>query len=366
MKYNKVHIDLDERSYDVIIEKGSISKISNYLKKIKTLPNRGIMITQKKVFNLYGEQVLNDLKQNGYHVDKIFIPDGESAKSLQIAEKIYNKMIQLKLNRSSFVIALGGGVVGDLAGFVSSTYLRGVHFIQIPTTLLSQVDSSVGGKVAVNLPHGKNLVGSFYQPRIVVIDPETLNSLHKKEWTNGLAEVIKYGLIIDRPFFDFLYKNSDKIMSFDAKSVQKMIWHSVKNKAYVVSQDEKEKGLRAILNFGHTFGHSIEKTWNYKTYTHGHAVAIGMNMASEFSLNAGLLSKEDYGLIYEIFNLYDLNVKLKDNRGIEIYKNLFYDKKMTNKGLNFIFIKKIGEVFVTNPYDQKKLKKYIMEYSNEK
>lgn len=357
-----VNVNLSENSYKIIIEKDSFNNIYKHIKSLK-LPNRGAIISNKKIFALYGEKILSNLKSNGFEIYPILIPDGETSKSLKQSEIIYHELLKLKMNRHTVLFALGGGVVGDLAGFIAATYLRGIPFVQLPTSLLSMVDSSVGGKVAVNLKEGKNLIGSFYQPKMVIIDPLVLNSLPKKEFINGMAEVIKYGLIMDQPFFNYLLSNYEKINSLNYEALEKVIYNSVKDKAYVVAKDEKEQNLRAILNFGHTFGHAIEKAYNYKTFTHGEAVAIGMHLACQLSLNKKYLLQSEFDKITPIFKYFNLNTGLKTNKRDLIYKSLFYDKKMTNKGLNFILIKSIGKVFQTMQVFEQDLKK-IMQLPN--
>jgi len=352
-------VDLKELSYKVIIKQNGLKELPELLGKIENFPEKGVIITNRKIFSFY-KDVFYNLKTYGFKMHVIFVPDGEEAKSLKWAERIYHKLLKWKLNRSSFLVALGGGVVGDLTGFVAATFLRGIPFIQAPTSLLAQVDSSVGGKVAVNLAEGKNLIGSFYQPELVLIDPLVLKTLPEKEFKDGMAEVIKYGLIQDSSFFRFLLKNAKKINELDLDIMEKVIYYSVKNKALVVSQDEKEKGIRAILNFGHTFAHAIEKTWDFKKFSHGQAVSIGMYMATLFSLEKGLLNLTEWEKIKPIFGLFNLPVTLKTNKGIMIFKNLFFDKKMTDQGLNYILIKKTGSVIQTKDVSVSEIKKFIL------
>ena len=354
-----VKVDLKELSYKVIIKQNGLDELPEFLKQLKRLPKKGVIVTNKKVFSFY-KDIISNLQEHGFNMYVIYVPDGEQAKSLQWAEKIYHKLLKWKLNRESFLIALGGGVVGDLTGFVAATFLRGIPFIQIPTSLLAQVDSSVGGKVAVNLDEGKNLVGCFYQPKLVLIDPMVLKTLPKKEFKDGMAEVIKYGLIQDSEFFRFLLKNSKKIDELHLDTIEKVIYYSVKNKASVVSQDEKEKGLRAILNFGHTFGHAIEKTWSFKKFSHGQAVSIGMYMACLLSLEKGLLTLNEWEQIKPVFDLFNLPTTLKTDKGRVIFNNLFFDKKMTDRGLNYILIKKTGKVIQTKDVSISEIRNFIL------
>ncbi len=353
-----VHVELGERSYDVRIEAGALKHLSGHLKAIKDLPTRGVIVWNARVCRLYGNVLLAHLNGSGWEIHPIEIPEGEKAKTLKVAEKIYHQMLALKLTRHCFVIALGGGVTGDLAGYVAATYLRGVPFVQVPTTLLAHVDSSVGGKVAVNLKEGKNLIGCFYQPKLVVIDPECLKTLSLREFKCGMAEVLKYGFIWDRNFFNYLLDHSEKIKKLDPKCLETIIEKSVRIKAEVVSKDERETGLRAHLNFGHTFGHSIEKTWNYKTFTHGEAVAIGMKMACDYSRENGFFPEEEWKQALRIFSEYELKTSVPKNRLPKIFDNLWFDKKTSEEGLNFILIRKIGEVFKTK-VDEASMKNFV-------
>ncbi len=357
---NRLTVKLKDRSYPIIIENNCLEKTGKIINSVPNLPKKGIIISNKKVFSLYGK-IESILKKNGYELHHFLVPEGEKAKSLLWAEKIYKFLINHKMDRNTFLIALGGGVVGDLTGFAAATFMRGIPFIQIPTSLLAQVDSSVGGKVAVNLKEGKNLIGCFYQPKLVIIDPTCLNTLPKREFTNGMSEVIKYSLIRDKNFFSFLFDNQSKIKSLDFNVIGEMIYNSVKNKAEIVSRDETEKSIRAILNFGHTFGHSIEKTWNYKTYSHGEAVAIGMSLACEYSNRIGILKQTDLIRIKELFKIFNLKTQIKTKKFTFIFKNLFFDKKVTDKKLVFILIEGIGKAILSKEIDEQDLKSFLKQ-----
>lgn len=357
-----VKVDLGERSYSVIIEKGSLQETSRHLARLK-LPAKAVIISNRKVFGLYGKALCKSLSEGGYSFLKIFVPDGEEAKTLFQAEKIYHTLLAKKFNRHTFIIALGGGIVGDLAGFVASTFLRGIPFVQIPTTLLAMVDSSVGGKVAVNLKEGKNLIGSFYQPKSVLIDPCVLKTLSDREFSCGMAEVLKYGLIMDKPFFNYLCREHQSIRERKLEVLEHVIFHSVKNKALIVMQDETESGIRAILNFGHTFAHSIEKTLNFKVLSHGEAVAVGMYLACLLSVQKGFLSGAEWGRIEPVFSLLSLPKNAPKNCSKDcVLKNLAFDKKMTNQGLNFILIRKTGDVFQSREVLPDELKQLLDQY----
>lgn len=283
-----IRVELKERSYDIHVERGILKGMGRLVRDLG-LKGRAAVITNPTVGGLYGGAVAESLASAGLSPFCITVPDGEEYKSLEEASKIFDALIENRFERSSPIIALGGGVIGDMAGFVAATYLRGVPYIQVPTTLLSQVDSSVGGKTAVNHPKGKNLIGAFYQPRAVFIDPDVLKTLPEREMKAGLAEVVKYGVIWDAGFFAFLEENAPKLLQ-PGPEIEKAIKESCRIKAEVVGLDEKEEGLRAILNFGHTFGHAIEALAGYGAYRHGEAVAIGMRMAAGLSAMQGLCS----------------------------------------------------------------------------
>ena len=267
----RLGIELGERSYDILIGPGLRKRIGEFLKAIFE-PSRVIIITHPSINSLYGEEVLASFIAQGWTTDIIEVPEGESSKSLNQAEKLYDHLLALNCDRKSVLVALGGGVIGDLVGFVAATYQRGVSFIQVPTTLLSMVDSSVGGKTAVNHPKGKNMIGAFYQPRLVVGDLETLRTLSQKEYRAGLAEVVKYGVIADAKLFEFLETNYKEIINLEHKFLTHIVETSCAIKASVVEKDERESHYRMILNFGHTFGHAIESLTGYSQFVHGEAV----------------------------------------------------------------------------------------------
>jgi len=270
-----IRVELAERSYDIAIGTNVLKKIKDNLKSFDLSPKIAI-VSNPTVFSLYGKTVLNAIKKARFDAVTVIIPDGETYKDLMWLQHIYKELLTHKLDRSSALIALGGGVVGDITGFAASTYMRGISYIQIPTTLLAQVDSSVGGKTGVNHKLGKNMIGTFWQPRLVWIDVDTLKTLPKKELVAGIAEVIKYGVIYDEALFHTLEAKKDKILNLDRKVLVHIIKRSCEIKADVVSKDERESGLRSILNFGHTIGHAIETATDYKKYLHGEAVALGM------------------------------------------------------------------------------------------
>jgi 3-dehydroquinate synthase len=336
-------LKLENHSYDIVIKRGILNNIGEELKKI-IKGNKLVVLTDSTVDSLYGELVINSLNQNGFDSAKIVIKPGEESKSFDTLLEIYNQLVQLKANRSTTLVALGGGVVGDIGGFAASTFLRGIPFIQVPTTLLAQVDSSVGGKVAVNLPVGKNLVGSFYHPNAVFIDTNLLNSLEPRVFNDGMSEVIKYGCIKDRELFNKLLKyNSIEELKCN---LDEIVYTCCAIKKSVVEADEKETGERMLLNFGHTIGHAVEKYFDYKTYTHGEAVAIGMNLISIIGENAGITESGTNELIKEILIKYNLPLNVEGMDEDKIIDTIKLDKKNIEKDLNVILLKNIGKSFI--------------------
>lgn len=278
----------------------------------------------------------------------VTIPAGESSKSLAVAEKLYTRAIELGLDRKSPIFALGGGVVGDLAGFIAATYMRGVPFVQLPTSLLAQVDSSVGGKVAVNHALGKNLIGAFYQPEAVFMDLAMMETLPKREIYTGLGEIIKYGIIYDAAFFAYLEQHVQDVLSLEQEAAVHMIARSCEIKAAVVSQDEKESGLRRILNFGHTMAHAIEKETGYLRYNHGEAVAIGMVGAADISARLGMIDAADVARVTSLIERLHLPTVAEGCTVDAMYQDIFHDKKTINGKVNWVLMKGIGEVTCRN------------------
>ena len=297
----------------------------------------------------------------GRSVDVVVaLPDGEQFKDLHHLEKIFDGLLSAKLNRSSILIALGGGVVGDMTGFAAASYQRGIEFIQVPTTLLSQVDSSVGGKTAVNHPLGKNMIGAFYQPQAVFIDTQSLQTLPARELSAGLAEVIKYGLIYDADFFDWLEANIDKLVSQDEQTLQYAIQRSCEIKANVVSQDEKEGGIRAILNLGHTFGHAIEANQGYGAWLHGEAVAAGMVMAVDLSVRMGHFSYEVLERTKSLLLKANLPILAPRDSTLEAFLEvMMVDKKNIHGAIRLVLMKQLGEAYISDDYDVKLMHEVI-------
>ncbi|MCF0148403.1 MAG: 3-dehydroquinate synthase [Clostridium sp.] len=335
----KLNIDLSHSSYDIIIEKGLLNNLSKEVSEVFK-GKKIFVLTDKNVDKFYGNKVLQELSDFGYDTKKLVLEAGEETKSFFTLPKIYDELLNFKMTRSDLIITLGGGVIGDLGGFVASTYLRGIPFIQVPTTLLAQVDSSVGGKVGIDLDRGKNLVGSFYHPKKVIIDPEVLKSLSDRVFNDGMAEVIKYGCIKDKDFFDNLlkYKDKEEVMN----NIEYIIHNCCRIKKEVVEKDEKDTGERMLLNFGHTIGHAIEKYYKYNKYTHGEAVAIGMYEITKISEASFETEKGTADIIKNILIKYNLPYKLDIDLN-EIKETISLDKKNINNKLNLIFLKKIGE-----------------------
>jgi 3-dehydroquinate synthase len=339
-----VRVSLGERSYPIRIGTGLLAGLGRECVRAG-LKGRCAVITDAQVGPLYAERVLASLQEAGISAVQVDVPAGETAKALPVVAKCYDALAAHRLERKSFVLALGGGVVGDLAGFVAATYLRGVAFVQVPTTLLSQVDSSVGGKVGVNLKAGKNLVGAFHQPRLVLCDLDTLNSLPERELRAGLAEVIKYGIIYDAPFFRRLERDLDRLLARDPAVLGFVIARCCEIKADVVSQDETESGLRAILNFGHTIGHGLEAISAYGKYLHGEAISIGQVAAAYLSQRTGLPASEVIR-IRELFVRAGLpaTVQLGAAQRKRLLAAMRLDKKVSDGALRFVLARRLGEV----------------------
>ncbi|AGX41694.1 3-dehydroquinate synthase [Clostridium saccharobutylicum] len=336
-------VDLKERSYPIIIKKGLIDEINLEISKIYK-GKKIFILTDKNVDAHYGDKIKSNLVNEGYNVKLMVLEPGEETKSFNTLPLIYNELLDFKFTRSDLIITLGGGVIGDLGGFVASTFLRGVPFVQIPTSLLAQVDSSVGGKVAVDLERGKNLVGSFYHPKLVLIDPNVLETLSDRFFTDGMAEVIKYGCIKDKEFFYFLksLKTKKEVMN----NIEKIIHKCCFIKKCVVENDEKDTGERMLLNFGHTLGHAIETYYNFKKFTHGEAVAIGMYEISKISEEKGISEKGISQDIKEILIQYGLpyEVEIEDNS--KILDTISLDKKNIDNVLKVVLLKRIGDSFL--------------------
>ena len=341
----KVHVPLGDRSYDIQIAPGLFASLGQACARLE-LGARCAVISDDHVAPLYAKTVLHGLEAAGFEPFLITVPAGEPSKRLAMVQRCYDELAARRLERRSFILALGGGVVGDLAGFVAATYLRGIPFVQAPTTLLAQVDSSVGGKVGVNLKAGKNLVGAFYQPRLVVCDLSALDSLPEREFRAGMAEVIKYGVIYDARLFARLEREWPRLLKRDPQLLVSVIARCCAIKAEVVSQDETETGLRAILNFGHTIGHALEATAGYGRYLHGEAIAFGQVVAARLSVQAMGLSDAEANRIEALLEHVGLPTRIVLNRRQreKLLTAMKLDKKVTGGVVQFVLAKRIGEV----------------------
>ena len=344
MSSQTIAVDLDERSYPIVIGSGLLGggfDLAGHIEGPDCL-----VVSNDTVAPLYLDKLRPCLGDKV--VESVVLRDGEAFKTLDAVTSILDRLVATGASRDTTVVALGGGVVGDIAGFAAACYMRGVDFIQVPTTLLAQVDSSVGGKTGVNHPQGKNLIGAFHQPRIVLIDTDTLDTLPERELKAGLAEVIKHGAIADAEFFGWLEANMPKLLNKDPAALAHAVRRSCEIKAGVVAEDEREAGKRAILNFGHTFGHAIENCLGYGEWLHGEAVAAGMVMAAELS---GLGETETRRL-HELIAAAGLPVAPPRLDGDKLLKAMGRDKKVQGKSLRFVLLRRLGEAYVTSDYDE--------------
>lgn len=338
----RVPVALGSRSYEIVVGSGLLKHVGDLCGDL--LPGRRVMIvTNPAVNRLYGTTVSNSLRRAGFQVATTEIPAGERAKSLRQAAGLYRAFLDNRMDRRSVVVALGGGVIGDLAGYAAATFLRGVPLVQIPTTLLAQVDSSVGGKVAVNLPEGKNLVGAFYQPSLVVADVRTLQSLPPRQMRGGLAEVVKYGMIADRELLTYVETYLDAILRAEEESLTYLVTRSCAIKAQVVEEDEREEGMRAILNFGHTVGHALETGAGYRKLLHGEAIAVGMVVATKLSVDRGLCEQRDLDRLRTLLIRIGLPVETSLDMK-RLMRTIGYDKKVRNRMIYVVLTKGIGHV----------------------
>ncbi len=345
-KIEKVAVHLEENSYDVLIGPGLLEEAGVRLKEMG-FSGKAAVITNPTVARLYAAELKESLEKFGFAASVLEVPDGEEYKSLDSASKLYLELGKMRAERQTPVLALGGGVIGDLAGFVAATYLRGVPFVQLPTTLLSQVDSSTGGKVAVDMVGLKNRIGAFYQPELVLADVSTLKTLPPREFSSGLAEIIKAGVIKDREFFDFLEANIDRIRSLDEGLLTAIVARSVRIKADYVEQDERDTGIRNVLNLGHTIGHAIESVSGFDL-KHGEAVAIGTVAAASISCRMGILSVDDFAKIKELLVRAGLPVAVPPLDKEKVLDAMAQDKKVRAGKLRFILPRSIGDVFITD------------------
>ena len=342
---DRIRVALADRSYDIVIQDGLLDRVGEHLIPFGMGP-AALVVTNPVVKHYYGPRLLRSLKAAGFNATVLSLPDGERVKSLKWASTILDELVRRRCERTTWLLALGGGVIGDLAGFAASAYLRGIPFVQVPTTLVAQVDSSIGGKTGVNHPHGKNLIGTFYQPKLVLIDPRVLGTLPAREYRAGLAEVVKYGVIQDAAFFEFLERDMDRVLGLDPVAVHRVIRTSCAIKAQVVSADEREGDRRRILNFGHTVGHALETVTRYRRYKHGEAVAIGMVAAARLAVRLGLADAEVETRILRLITGAGLPAELPACPASALLRAMRQDKKVKNRQIHFVLPNRIGCVVV--------------------
>jgi len=330
-----IRVALEERSYDIRLGAGNLDHLGALCRELG-LSGSAAVVSNTTVAPLYWERVRASLEGAGFKAVLVSLPDGEEYKNSATLNLIYDQLVDASLDRGSFIVALGGGVIGDMAGFAAASYLRGIPFLQVPTTLLSQVDSSVGGKTGINHPRGKNLIGAFYQPSAVLIDVATLDTLPEREYRSGLGEIIKYGAVLDGDFFSFLEQHAALLLARDKEALIQAVGRSCAIKASVVEEDEREGGLRAVLNYGHTLGHAVETLTGYTRYLHGEAVAIGMVQAARVSQRFGFCSQADRDRIESLIELLGLPKELPSFAPEAYAEALSHDKKVRENGLLFI------------------------------
>lgn len=347
MENRILHVGLGDRSYPIIIEDGLMARIGAEL-ATKTIGAKYGIIADDHVASLYGSTIVRSMEEAGVKVELITFPRGEASKNLRTFTDLMSQLAQAGFDRSDALIALGGGVTGDLTGFAAASYMRGIPFVQVPTTLLSQVDSSVGGKTGVDIPEGKNLVGAFYQPKVVYIDTAVLTTLPMAEYSGGLAEVVKYGVIRDREFFEFLEQRIADILALDQTTIQEMIFTCCRIKADVVAEDEKESNIRRILNFGHTIGHAVEAASDF-SISHGEAVSIGMVAVLRIAVAAGICERQEAGRVAVLLHNCGLPTEIPhelDRNRIKSY--LKSDKKTIGNRVFYVMPTRIGDVQITD------------------
>ncbi len=352
-------VDLGDRSYPIHIGPGLLDRADLVLPHLKQ--KRAVIVTNTTVGPLYLERFSAALRNAGVQVEAVVLPDGEAYKNWETLNLIFDALLTRRAERKTTLVALGGGVIGDLTGFAAASYQRGMPFIQVPTTLLAQVDSSVGGKTGINHPLGKNMIGAFYQPRLVLADTDTLKTLPDRELSAGLAEVIKYGLIRDEAFFAWLEANMDRLVARDTDALIYAIHRSCQHKAEVVAADERESGQRALLNLGHTFGHAIEAGMGYGVWLHGEAVAAGTMLAADLSRRMGLISQADVDRMAVLFRRAGLPTVAPDLGEDAYMEYMGVDKKVEGGRIRFVLFKRLGEAFVSGDYDPAALRATLTE-----
>lgn len=355
-------VNLREHGYKIIIGRHILQNLGVELKSLN-LSGQALVITHPLLKKLYGKTLEKSLVAQGFGVKFFEVAEGEESKSTKTFVALLEKIARHDVNKNIFVIALGGGVVGDLSGFVAAVYRRGVPYVQVPTTLLAQIDSAIGGKTAIDLPVGKNLVGAFYQPKLVFSDVELLATLDKRQIRNGLSEAVKYGVIADRRLFDYISRNVAKLLNSDAKVLEEIVYQCSRIKAKVVEQDEKEtKGLRMILNFGHTVGHAIEAAGKFRVYQHGEAVALGMRVAGELSVRLKFLTAKEAAILGGVLSDIGLPEKITGVKLPEMLNHMMHDKKFQSGKPRFVLATGLGSVKVVQAVALSDIKAAIKSY----
>lgn len=348
---NKLSVELGESAYPIFIGEGILGNLGEML-ELYNFSGQVVVVTDSNVNKYYGEALIKSLNFSKKSSQLISIHSGEGSKSFRTIDKIVTQMLEFGCDRNSVVLAFGGGVVGDIAGFVASVYKRGIPYLQIPTTLLAQVDSSIGGKTGVNHPLGKNMIGTFYQPKMVWTDLAVLQTLPKREIICGLGEIIKYGVIRDPELFNLVEENLEEIVALDLELVQEIVMHCCQIKAGIVAEDEKETGPRMVLNFGHTIGHALEAEMGYKKISHGEAVLMGMLVESKIALGLKILNKDDFLRIEGLIAKFNLSGKFKNIDLKRLFEFIKSDKKSSSGHTKFVLPRKIGEVEIVDEVEE--------------
>jgi len=355
-------VETATQSYPIFVGYGLLDRLGERTRRAG-LSGRTIVISDESVFSIYGKKVERSLRDAGFAVDSFVVPPGEATKNVHSAARIYDFLVAHRAERDDVIVALGGGMVGDLAGFVAATFLRGMPWVQVPTSLVAMVDASIGGKVGVNHPQGKNLIGAFYQPGFVLADVQALTTLPRRELTSGWAEVIKYGLIVDKDFFKFLEADADKLTGLEPNAVTQAIARSAAIKAEIVSEDEREKGKRTILNYGHTMAHGLETATQYGRFLHGEAVAIGMMGAAKLSQRLGLLSSDVVKRQQSLLERFGLPIRFSGVDLAEVLRAIELDKKTRGKKIRWVLLEDIGRVLIRSDVPEEDVMGVLQELS---
>ncbi|MBD2088885.1 3-dehydroquinate synthase [Microcoleus sp. FACHB-1515] len=358
-----ISVELPQQAYDITVASGGLAHLGQWMQPLK-LGQKVLVVSSPPIWKHYGQAAIDSLIQAGFTAESCLLPAGERYKTLASIQKIYDAALEMRLERSSTIVAIGGGVIGDMSGFAAATWLRGIHFVQVPTSLLAMVDAAIGGKTGVNHPQGKNLIGAFHQPRFVLIDPNVLTTLPPREFRAGMAEVIKYGVIWDADLFAQLEAapRLDQLRYLSAELCQEILTRSAQAKAHVVSKDEKEAGLRAILNYGHTIGHAVESLTGYRVVNHGEAVAIGMVAAGQIAVALGLWDRGACDRQTRLIEKTGLPTQLPAQLEIEaVLAALQTDKKVEAGKVRFVLPRQIGAAIVTDQADAETIRSVLKQ-----